>query len=220
MSRWMMSLDESGTFDEEKQYFVVAGIIYKEEDFESVKDYFVPLVNKLCEIVEEDELHAKSMGAKKRRFCKDVLFSHIGYFDKVKPIVYIIDKNNTIMINQYNQKSWKYNKVLEFLYLDLIENNIIDNNDEIAILIDNIELSESEENNLYSWLPSQHKNVIAVVKGDSKNFKFIQMADMIANSFSKDGKCQIDSYDNQILDPFLEVFPRRFRNEYIKTKDE
>lgn len=220
MSRWMMSLDESGTFDDEKKYFVVAGILYKEDDFESVRDYFVPLVNKICKIIEEEELHSKTMGNKKKKFSRFVLFSHIGYFDKVKPIVYIIDKKNAFMINHYNQKSWKYNKVLEFLYLDLIKHNIIGKDDEIAILIDNIDLSKEEEKNLYTWLPGQYKNVVAVIKGDSKDFKFIQMADMIANSFSKEGKCKINSYDNQILNPFLEVFPKRFRDNYISTEDE
>lgn len=91
------------------------------------------------------------MGTNKKKFYKNVLFSHIGYFDKVRPIVYIIDKQQTKIIHKYKKKSWKYNKILEFLYLDLIKNNIIKNEDKIAILIDNIELSEEEEKNLYKW---------------------------------------------------------------------
>lgn len=213
-----MSLDESGTFEEDKQYFIIAGIIYEYDDFDCVRDYFVPLINRMCEIIQEDELHSKEMGATKKKFCKNVLFSHIGYFDKVKPIVYIIDKQHAKIIHWYQRKSWKYNKILEFLYLDLIENNVINNEDEIAILIDNIELSEEEEKNLYEWLPKQYDNVLAVLKGDSKDFKFIQMADMIANSFSKDGKCQLNSYDFKILNPFIEVFPKYYKSEYIKDE--
>lgn len=218
MTKWMMSLDESGTFEENKKYFVIAGILYKYDDFDSVREYFVPLINRMCEIIEEDELHSKKMGATKKKICKSVLFSHIGYFDKVKPVVYIIDKQQTKIIHQYKKKSWKYNKILEFLYLDLIKNNIIEKEDEIAILIDNIELSDEEEKNLYEWLPNQHKNVLAVLRGDSKEFKFIQMADMIANSFSKDGKCQLNSFDFKILDPFIELFPKYYKDDYIKEE--
>lgn len=216
MTKWMISLDESGTFDEEKQYFIIAGIIYKYEDFENVRDYFVPLVNKLCEVLEVEELHSKVMGAQKRKFCRNVLFSHIGNFDKVNAIVYIIDKRNTKIVNLYKNKSWKYNKVLEFLYLDLINNKTICKEDKVAILIDNIELNEEDEKNLYSWLPNQYENVISILKGDSKDFKFIQMADMIANAFSKDGKCNTNSYDIKILNPFIEVFPRFYKDNYIK----
>lgn len=216
MTKWMMSLDESGTFKDKQQYFILAGIIYKEEDFECVRDYFVPLIEKICKMIECDELHAKSMGTNKKRFCKDVLFSHIGYFDKVKPIVYIIDKEHTNIIKNYSKKSWKYNKTLEFLYLDLIKHKIINADDEIMILIDNIELKNEEEQNSYSWLPSQYKNVLAVLKGDSKEFKFIQMADMIANSFSRDGKYNINSYEFQMLEPFFEIFPKKFKDKYIK----
>lgn len=216
MAKWMISLDESGTFDEEKQYFIIAGILYKFDDFESVKDYFLPLINELCEITGLEELHASSMGTNTKKFCNAVLFSHIGRFKKIKPVVYIIDKNNTWIVKDYKKKSWKYNKILEFLYLDLIKNNILSKEDELAILIDNIELSKDEEKNLYSWLPKQYKEILAVEKGDSKNFKFIQMADMIASSFSRSGRCKKNSYDIKILKPFIEVFPKRCRDEYLR----
>lgn len=216
MTNWMISLDESGMFDEDKQYFIIAGILYRFDDFKSVRDYFVPLVNKLCKVINEDELHARTMGGNKRKFCRTVLFSHIGNFERVKPIVYIIDKKNTKIIKHYRKKSWKYNKILEFLYLDLIDNEIILRGDKLAILIDNLELSQDEEKNLSTWLPSQYKTIMSVEKGDSKDFKFIQMADMIANSFSRDEKCQTNSYDIKILNPFIEVFPKHFRDDYIE----
>ena len=99
---------------------------------------------------------------------------------------------------------------------DLINNNIICKEDKLAFLIDNIELNEEDEKNLYSWLTNQYESVISVLKGDSKEFKFIQMADMIANAFSKDGKCNINGYDIKILNPFIEVFPRYYKDDYIK----
>lgn len=216
MTKWMLSLDESGTFDEKKPYFIIAGIIYDSDNFEKVRDYFVPLVNRICDIVEETELHARKFGTNKKKFSRTVLFSHIGVFKEVKPIVYIIDKEKTKMVKVYSKKSWKYNKILEFLYLDLIDNKLIESNDELSILIDNIELTEEEEKNLYEWLPKKYKNIKFVMKGDSKDFKFIQMADMIANAFSKSEKCDLDNYDMKILDPFIEVFPKKYKNNYIK----
>lgn len=217
---WMISLDESGTFDEEKRYFILAGIIYKIDDFEEVRNYFVPLVNKICEVIGEEELHAGKMGTHKRRFVRSVLFSHIGTFSKIKPIVYIIDKNNAKIIKNYSQrKSWQYNKVLDFLYLDLISNNIIKNDDQLGFLLDNITLSTEAEKNLKHWLPNKHKNILFVETGDSKDFKFIQMADIIANSFSNDDKCNLNSYDMQFLEPFIEVFPKKYKEEYLIAKN-
>lgn len=215
MTKWMISLDESGTLDNNKNYFIIAGIIYKYEDFELVRDYFVPLVDKLCDITGVEELHARKMGKHQKQFCKTVIFSHIGYFDKIRAVVYIIDKNKTRILKNYDQKSWKYNKILEFLYKDLVFNNIISDKDEIAFLLDEMSLSDVEQDNLYRWLKERYKNVIGVWTGDSKNFRFIQMADIIANSFSKDGKCYINSLDMLILNPFIEVFPRKYKNQYI-----
>lgn len=215
---WMISLDESGTFDEEKRYFILAGIIYKYNDFEIVKNYFVPLVNKLCKIIGEPELHSRKMGSSKKKFVRSVLFSHIGTFDKIKPIVYIIDKDKTEIIKGYGKKSWKYNKALEFLYLDLITNDIVGKNDELGFLIDNITLSTEEDENLNNWLPERYNNVLFVEKGDSKKFKFIQMADIIANSFSNNDKCDLTAYDIQFLEPFIEVFPKKYKGDYLQTK--
>ena len=66
MTKWTISLDESGTFDDNQKYFILAGIIYELKDFEEVKNYFVPLVNKICKIIDEPELHSSKMGKNKK----------------------------------------------------------------------------------------------------------------------------------------------------------
>lgn len=86
-------------------------------------------------------------------------------------------------------------------------------------MIDNITLSKEEENNLCKWLPNNYRNVLDVLSGDSKDFKFIQMADMIANSFSKNDTVNLDSYDIKILNPFIELFPKYFKDLYIKNNE-
>ena len=211
----MISIDESGIFENGERYFILAGIMYKEKDFEEVKNHFVPLCEKISSIIGEKELHCKKMGGNKRNFVRCVMFSHIGNFNKVKSFAYVIDKANTKIITTYDKKSFKYNKALEFFYNDLIKNEIISQIDEVGFLIDDINLNKKELENLRTWLPSNNKKILFVETGDSKAFKFIQMADIIANAFSTNGKCNMKSYYMKILNPFFEIFPKKYRDEYL-----
>ena len=215
-TKWLLSLDESGVINGSDRYFILAGILYKEEHFKEVKDYFVPLVEKICNIIEVEELHSSKLGKKKKDFVRNVIFSHIGYFKHVKPIIYIIDKKHTTILKSYSKKSWKYNKAIEFFIKDLVENKKIDENDKVGILIDNIDLNYDEEINFRNWLPDNVEQIDFIIKGESKDFKFIQLADIVANSCSKNKSINLKDFHYQILDPFVELFPKQHKKDYIK----
>lgn len=48
----------------------------------------------------------------------------------------------------YTQKSFKYNKVIQWILQDMIKSKLIDIEDKYKLIIDNVSLDEAQERNL------------------------------------------------------------------------
>lgn len=212
---WILVLDESGSFSAENKYFVLAGFIYNKKNQIQVEEYINSTVNNILKITDLEELHSKEMNGRAKNFARDILFYNIGKSDIVKSVSYVIDLNKTYLLNSYDKLSFKYNKCIEWLYRDLIRYNIISDDDSIYICFDKVTFSEEESKNIARWLPERITKVKAVNMWDSKDSKLIQAADIIANSFSKNGKFSLNSFQQKALKSFIEVFPRKNKDEYF-----
>jgi len=104
----------------------------------------------------------------------------INSVDELKPIIYVLDKNGSYLIKQCDKKSFKYNKLLEFMLRELISDGFVSKDDQLVILLDKIDLSDKEMENIKYWLPSNVKQVEEVAMAPSEEFNFIQAADLIA----------------------------------------
>ncbi len=161
-------------------------------------------------------MHASSSSKSKK--IMDCLFSHIVMNDKIKAIVYIIDKKNSYIFNLYDKKSFKYNKAIEWLLKDMTQKGVINiYSDQIEIKIDNINIKKEEIRN-WNWLPANFKFVKEIVEADSKNVICIQLADYIVNSFSKNDVFDVKSIRNQLLNPIILTFLKNTEEEYLIKK--
>lgn len=178
----ILVLDESGVVDSDvsvERYFVLGGILY---DLDILKKSFIPKLEQYRRILECRELKSSKLSGRKKdsNLIYGSILGHLSAIESVKTIIYVLDKKSSYLMDYYNKKSFRYNKVIQWMIQDLIINGLVNKNDEIKILLDNITLSKTEERNIKSWLPSNVKQVSSLDMADSKEYNFIQLADLIA----------------------------------------
>ena len=212
---WILVLDESGSFSSENRYFVLAGVLYKKSDLEILRQDLENTINNICEDLGIQELHSKEMHKEAKEYMRNILFYNVGHNSKIKSIIYVVDLKNTWLIEGYEMLSYKYNKCIEWLYRDLIRDNLIDKYDNIYIFLDKVTFSSVESKNIEEWLTKQIENIKRVYMIDSKKFKLVQLADSIANFIPKNGKLNCESIKFKVLDSYVGFFPRRYKKEYF-----
>jgi len=145
--------------------------------------------------------------------------SLINSVKEIKPIIYILDKTKAYTIRDYNKKSFKYNKLIQFLIKDLLDDNIIYEEDELIIVIDRIDLSSEEMSNINTWLPGNKNQIKEVIMTDSKESYFIQAADLIAGIPKLKGinpRQIIEDPKLMVLSRcYLKVFPKYYEKDLI-----
>src|SRR5690554_6461754 len=126
----VLVLDESGVIDSKHQlqrYFVLGGILYDIEDLEKIKGALIPQFDIYKKIINKNELKSNELSSAKNN--KNLIYgaalSLINSVKEIKPIIYILDKTKAYTIRDYNKKSFKYNKLIQFLVKDLHDDNII-----------------------------------------------------------------------------------------------
>lgn len=181
----VLVLDESGTIDSDykiEKYFVLGGILYNYDDLEIIKKKMIPSFENYRRIIGKKELKSTHLtsGRNHHNLVYGAALAVINSIDELKPIIYVLDKNGSYLIKQYDKKSFKYNKLLEFMIGDLISDGFVNKDDQLVILLDKIDLSVKEMENIKNWLPSNVKQVEEVAMAPSEEFNFIQAADLIA----------------------------------------
>lgn len=218
----VLVLDESGTIDSDyktEQYFVLGGILYNYDDLEIIKKKMIPSFENYRKILGTKELKSTHMASGKnhRNLVYGAALGVINSIDELKPIIYVLDKSGSYLLKQYDKKSFKYNKLLEFVIKELISDGLIDKNDKVIILLDNIDLSEKEMSNIKNWLPSNVSQVEEVTMAPSEEYNFIQAADLIAGISKLKGttsrQIKADVKLKILSNCYIRVFPKS------KTKD-
>jgi|SRR5690554_669170 len=181
----VLVLDESGIIDSDyktEQYFVLGGILYNYDDLEIIKKKMIPSFENYRRILGTQELKSTHLASGKnhRNLVYGAALAVINSVDELKPIIYVLDKNGSYLIKQYDKKSFKYNKLLEFMIRELISDGFVSKDDQLIILLDKIDLSDKEMENIKNWLPSNVKQIEEVAMAPSEEFNFIQAADLIA----------------------------------------
>lgn len=141
----------------------------------------------------------------------------IWCLDNLHPVIFVIDKYKTFIFRKYDKKSFKYNKAIEHLIQKMLDDELITNNDELYIKIDNINLKETEINNLNNYLLSMFNIVKSVNQEDSKSNIRIQMADLIVNRFSKKSFCKQNTIPIKLLNSKIYCFLSKTIDDYIKN---
>lgn len=183
--RRVLVLDESGTIDSDfriEKYFVLGGILYNCDELETIKQKLIPPFENYRKILGVKELKSTLLASGKnhRNLVYGAALAVINSVDEIKPIIYVLDKSGAYLIKQYDKKSFKYNKLIEFMIRDLTVDGFMSKDDELIVLLDKIALSDKEFENIMSWLPSNVKPVIKVSMAPSEDFNFLQAADLIA----------------------------------------
>lgn len=220
----VLVLDESGVIDSKHQlqrYFVLGGILYDIEDLQKIKETLIPQFDMYKKIINKNELKSNDLSSAKNN--KNLIYgaalSLINSVNEIKPIIYILDKTNAYTIKNYNKKSFKYNKLIQFLIKDLLDDNIIDEEDDLIIVIDRIDLSSEEKSNILTWLPSNENKIKEVIMTDSKESYFIQAADLIAGIPKLKGinpRQIIEDPKLMVLSRcYLKVFPKYYEKDLI-----
>ena len=220
----VLVLDESGVIDSKHQlqrYFVLGAILYDIEDLEKIKEALIPQFDIYKKIINKNELKSNDLSSAKNN--KNIIYgaalSLINSVKEIKPIIYILDKTKAYRIRDYNKKSFKYNKLIQFLIEDLLDDNIIDEEDELIIVIDRIDLSSDEKSNIITWLPSNEKKIKEVIMTDSKESYFIQATDLIAGIPKLKGinpRQIIEDPKLMVLSRcYLKVFPKYYMKDLI-----
>lgn len=215
----VLILDESGTIDsnpDSERYFVFGGIMYNLDDFEYIKSRIIPTFKLFTEILEVEELKSSKLTNKKstHNLIYGSVLNHINSIEEIQPIIYVLDKSSSYIIKSYDKKSFKYNKLIKFMILDLIHDKFIDENDTLWILLDQIDLNKKERDNLSQWLPLNVKQVEKVELGNSKEYWFLQATDLIAGIPKLKGNTsrQIKS------DPKLRILSRCYTHVFPLSK--
>lgn len=186
MSKYKLLLDESGSFDnKDEKYVIIGGVLFKEEYQPELEKIFVPLHTHLRNVLKCEELHAT-----RNKELFDYLAPILGACEYITPIVFVIDKKSSFIFDNYDHKSFKYNKAIQHLIKKMIKDGLVNNDDELYIKIDNINLNRDETDNLTNWLPKNMSIVKEVKQGDSRDYIALQLADIIVNNFSKKNNLQ------------------------------
>ena len=211
MSKYKLLLDESGSFDnKDEKYVIIGGVLFKEEYQPELEKIFVPLHTHLRNVLKCTELHAT-----RNKELFDYLAPILGACEYITPIVFVIDKKSSFIFDNYDHKSFKYNKAIQHLIKKMIKNGLVNNDDELYIKIDNINLNRDETDNLTNWLPKNMSIVKEVKQGDSRDYIALQLADIIVNNFSKKTTCKLNSVRVKMLSPKIYCFLNKTVKEYF-----
>ena len=186
-------IDESGVIDskdEKDRYFTLGGIIYDYSHLDDIKSKLIPILKEYLDILKFDEFKSAKMSNSKNdhNLIYGSILTYISECEFIKSFIYIIDTKSSSIMQFYSKKSFKYNKVLQWMLQDMKKSRLIDVDDSYKLLLDNISLDEVETVNLKSWLKSNIEGVISLDMGDSKNYYFLQIADLIAGIPKLTGK--------------------------------
>lgn len=213
----VLVLDESGTIDSShktEKYFVLGGLLYDLDNLDLIKSSLLPAFATYKDILNVNELKSNSLtsGKSQHNLIYGAALGVINNVSELIPIIYILDKSGSYVIREYNKKSFKYNKLLEFMIKDLITDKLINNGDELLLLLDHLDLSSDELINLKTWLPSNLSMVKRIEIGKSHEYIFLQAADLISGipklkgttprQIKKDPKVRL------LSNCFLHVFPK------------
>ena len=224
MCDYELVIDESGSFEHNNRYIVIGGLLIKSDSKE--KEILLNYTNNLREILGKIEIHSMELNSNEKFIVRGAIFSKLRELKDIKAIVYIFDLDNTYIFKQYDKtpcncsrKTFKYNKALELIYRALIRNYILKESDNLKIILDKIDLNNEEQSNIKNWLHEFIPNIEEVSLEDSVDNGFIQIADIIVNSYPKTNKYIPKRLEFKLLNPFFEVFPRNYKEDYIlKTK--
>lgn len=211
MTEYKLLIDESGSFGNSEKYIILGGVLFKTSDEKALEEYFKPIHQKYCSILGVDELKGSKLGK-----LKLPMISHIGNKKEIVPIAFIIDKENSFIFDKYDRLCFKYSKAIEWMIKKLEDERIVNtNSDKIHIKIDNINLSKKDKNNFYNWLPTQLDCVKKLEVANSTDFIGLQLADIVANSFSKNRFCNKTDLKNTLLSPIIIFFLKETEEIYI-----
>lgn len=219
-------LDESGTWSTKNitqgRFIAFGGIIYDESKLEYLKSIICPEMNKFRNLLHVDELKSTNLQGKNKtkRFVYGGLLSMLNSIPETKTFFFAIDKYKAEFVKKYDKVSFKYNFMLAKLIENLRSESVIDDSP-IKIMLDDYKFSEFERENIEKWLIENTENVDIVVQEESKNYDFIQLADIIAGV----GKTarektillnKIDGFTHLNID-FFDVFPRYSKKILIQN---
>jgi len=222
--RKVLILDESGTIDSDykkEKYFVLGGILYNYDDLETIKDKLIPTFERFRKTLGVKELKSTQFASSKnhKNLIYGALLGLINSVEEIKPIIYVLDKSASYMIQSYNKKSFKYNKLIEFAIKDLLSDGIIDSTDNVTIVIDKISLNDKEMSNITRWLPSNLKQIWEVIMASSEEFNFIQAADLIAGIPKLKGttarQIKSDPKFTILSNCYIRMFPRNKAHQIL-----
>jgi len=220
----VLVLDESGTIDSNyktENYFVLGGILYDLDNFELIKSKLLPPFATYKKILKAKELKSSKLTSSKNlhNLIYGAVLGIINSIAEIKPIIYILIKNKSYLINSYDKKSFMYNKLIEFLVGDLIHDKLIDNEDKLIILLDRFDLNENEFENITNWLPSNVRQVDRVELASSEDFSFIQAADLISGIPKLKGTSprliKADPKIKILSNCYLHVFPKSHASQIL-----
>ena len=214
MAKYKLLLDESGSFYDKNKYIILGGVFFNLDNQEELEKEFVPLHELLCKVLEMKELH----GAENKKIF-DYICALLGSNNKIFPFVFVIDKEKSFIFDKYDKISFKYNKAIEWLIRRMVINGLFnEKTDEIFITIDDINLNSKEKANLYNHLPEKLPFIKEVKSEDSKKIICLQFADVIANHFSRNKKCNINDHNIKLLNPKIFCFLEETEKEYFIIK--
>jgi len=215
----VLVLDESGVLNasiEKEPFFIIGGILYDKNDFDLIKSKIVPFFNILNEIYETDEIKTRKLSNNNRgNLVKGSILGFIRDLKEIKSVILVVDKKHTYKLDTYNTLSFKYNFLISQLLKDMIQKKLIDPKDKVDVLFDNYSFSSQDEDNFKNWMKENVDCVAYTDILDSVQYKFIQLADIIAGIAKISNKDQLN-HENlskrdsiQILSPdYIDVFPR------------
>jgi hypothetical protein len=206
---------------EDERYFILGGILYNSTELDEIKNEICPILEKYKNVLGCEELKSSKLTSKKKdsNLIYGAILNQLRTSQKIKTIIYILDKKTAYILGYYGKKSYRYNKVIQFLLQDLIKEGFVEVEDKVRIFLDKITLSIFEERNLKSWLKTHTKQVIELEMGDSRDYNFLQIADILAGipklrnvkpcNIIKDTKIKILNPD------LLHIFPRSESKKYL-----
>lgn len=209
--KYKMYLDESGNFgNHNERYFILGGLIFNTENENIIDSVFSPLKRHLCYAYNISELHAS-----KNKSLYSIIAPVIGSNCNVIPFAIIIDKKESWAFDVLYDKSFRYNKAIEYICKRLIEEQIISNHDCVDIVLDDININKKEKDNLKNYLPNNFKYINSVSEKKSEEDIYLQYADIIVNSFPRNAKLKLNTRRYKLLNARIFYFLPSTENEYI-----
>lgn len=211
MNKFELYLDESGSFSNKNEnYFILGGLIFNTKDKDHIESILLPLNKHLCSVYHLNELHA----SEKKKIYANVA-PILGSISEMLPILFVVDKKVTWVFDRYDDLSFIYNKAIEYLCKELIKREIIKKDDSIDITIDYISVKPENEHNLEHYLSNCFDYINSLKRDNSQNNIFLQYADIIANSASKNKKMSINTEQFNLLKPELMYFLDSTKDIYV-----